>query len=769
MLGGKPTIFISHSSKYKDQVAVPFRDHIESLGMQAIIVEDMPHPAEAGSEPEAKVEYFLQGADMFVALLTPDDRIEGGEIRARANIADEIGRAKSLPHLRRRIQVFKSPEVVVHSNINPTREPLDIANPAASFPAFERQAIEWGVMPSPNDEAPTGPIGPAEGEQPNRRAGDAAEQAGAALAELRALLLDVAQEPAISPPLAIRRAHIAAATALASLSSTSIYGVHELNGLYRTRDNLQLSADEVRHLLRSVIAHLDDDVAPGWYWLRGARAAESHEMLVEFALADPDPHLRATSLKILAKARRKLAPRSVKALVAAGLDSKPGHVRRASLQLLAAKGDTRLLSKLSSELGRDSDEAVLEVRSREAPSAALRALVADPLSHNDAIEEHLLARSKALPASTLRAGVTASYYRVQLLCLRALERSNRLRRTDLSALLSDNNGKVRDEALRIAIRKNWQVDQQIADDIVSKSDLDFYALSDLQLEYFQTLGRDELKNRLKWIGGNGWNVYAALGLVGDEEAAERARVDLDSEFSAMRAGYQIEVKRSIESRLFAQNQELALRKDKSRLEDLIEQELDTFFDGYEHLDPFTLRRFQAAALRVLAKAGKPSDVSYARNLLFSNEHDVVLAAIRLLARFGDSEDAARVLDASGQLYLEQRTEGVRTAGALAEDKNAIATLMLDSDDDSVRLIGIDMLSETPVHQVEKVLVPLLDDKSVSIRAAAVDQIANRLTRTQRRKLLDSYPNRTYYYYNVMTHLDRDLYAPAWFRSVAQDG
>lgn len=124
MLDAKPTIFISHSSKYKDQVAVPFRDHIESLGMKAVLVEEMPHPAEAGSEPEAKVEYFLQGADMFVALLTPDDRIEGGEVRARANIADEIGRAKSLPHLRRRIQVFKAPEVVVHSNINPTREAL---------------------------------------------------------------------------------------------------------------------------------------------------------------------------------------------------------------------------------------------------------------------------------------------------------------------------------------------------------------------------------------------------------------------------------------------------------------------------------------------------------------------------------------------------------------------------------------------------------------------------------------------------------------------
>jgi hypothetical protein len=768
MLGGRPTIFISHSSKFKDQVAVPFRDHIESLGLQAILVEEMPHPAEAGPEPEAKVEYFLQGADMFVALLTPDDRIEGGEVRARANIADEIGRAKSLPHLRRKIQVFKDPEVVVHSNINPTREPLDIANPAASFSTFERQAVEWGVMPPLEDGAPTaatGPIGPADGEQPEGRVGDgAAEQAGAALSELRALLLRIDPDGTISPPLAIRRAHIAAATALTSLSSTSIYGVHELNGLHRTRADLQLSTEEVRHLIRSVIAHIDDGVAPGWYWLRGASAKECHEMLVDFALADPNPNLRAKSLKLLAKANRKLVPGQMRKLVEAGLSSNTGQIRRSALQLLAAKGDTRLLGTISAELGPDSAEAVLEVRSRRTPSAALRALVKDPYSHNPAIEENLLGRPKALPASTLRAGLTASFFRVQLLCLRGLDRTNRLRRADLDALLSHRNSKVRDEALRIACRRGWQVDQKTAEEIVGGSDLDFYATADLQLEYFRTLGRDALREQLKWIGTNGWNAYAALGLSGSEEAAERARVDLHSEFSAMRAQYRVEVRRSIEGRLFAENQQHALRKDKAKLEELIEQELNTFFGQYEDLDNFTLKRFQAAALRVLTEVGKPADASYARDLLFSNEHDVIIAAIRLLRRFGNSEDAARILDASGQLYLESRIEGVRAAVALASDKVAIATLMLESDDDDVRVLGIESLKETPIDQLEDIVLPLLDDRSDAIRAAATEQLFHRLSRTELRELIDAYPKRDYYYYNVIAGLDRFLYAPGWLRA-----
>ncbi len=767
MLDAKPTIFISHSSKYKDEVAVPFRDHIESLGMKAVLVEEMPHPAEAGSEPEAKVEYFLQGADMFVALLTPDDRVEGGEVRARANIADEIGRAKSLPHLRRRIQVFKAPEVVVHSNINPTRETLDITNPAASFSAFERQAVEWGVMPRPNEGPSTaaGPIGPTEGEQPESSIGDnASEQAGAALAELRALLLDLDQEPLISRPLAIRRAHIAASTALTSLSSASIYGVHELNGLYRTRTELRLSAEEVRHLLRSVVSHLSIDTAPGWYWLRNASAAECYEMLVEFAAADPDSSVRTKSLELLANTRRKLAPKWVKALVVSGLDSGKGQVRSAALKLLAAKGDVRLLSQIGSDLGPDASEAILEVRARETPSAALRALVADPYNHNDAIEEGLLASPKKLPASTLRSGLSASFFRTRILCLRGLERSRRLRHTDLDALLSDNNSKVRDEALRVASRKGWKVDQKTADEIVSTSDLDIFATTDLQLAYFGTLERDELRRRLKWIGGHGWDVYAALGLSDGKEAAKRARADLDSEFSAMRATYRAEVRRSIEGQLFKENQELALRKDKARLEELIEHELTTFFSNYEDLDPFTLKRFQAAALRVLTKVGTPSDATYARDLLYSNEHDIVLGAIRLLARFGGPEDAAKVVDASNQLYFESRTEGARTAATLAGDKAAIAKLMLESDDNDLRLVGIKSLDGASIEEAQEILLPLLNDDSGSIRAAATDQLAKRLSRSQRRKLLDAYPKQDYYFYNVMAHLDRDLYAPGWLQA-----
>src|ERR1700679_482321 len=146
MLAARPTVFISHSERFKDQVAAPFREHLESLGMTAVLVSEMPTPESGAGEPDSKVDYYLDRSDMFVALMTPDDRTDSGEVHARPNVTDEISRARGKSHLRERVQVFKADEVDMHSNINPTHEALDPDDVAASFAVFERQAIAWEIL-----------------------------------------------------------------------------------------------------------------------------------------------------------------------------------------------------------------------------------------------------------------------------------------------------------------------------------------------------------------------------------------------------------------------------------------------------------------------------------------------------------------------------------------------------------------------------------------------------------------------------------------------
>ena len=94
------------------------------------------------------VQGYLGMSDAVVVFATAD--LEAGEDRyTRPNIGDEIGRARSQPHLRNRICVLKEHGVTLPSNINPAYESLDLAHPEEGFRRALAQLREWGLHVDP--------------------------------------------------------------------------------------------------------------------------------------------------------------------------------------------------------------------------------------------------------------------------------------------------------------------------------------------------------------------------------------------------------------------------------------------------------------------------------------------------------------------------------------------------------------------------------------------------------------------------------------------
>lgn len=149
VLGGKPTILLSCSEKFKATVAAPVKSALADAGANAVIVSDEPLPLGVGWEPDAKVEWFMNAADALVALCTPDDQLDDGTVQCRQNIIDEIQRARQKPHLAQKIQVLKATEVRLPSNINPTYDQLDERSIASALPVIFDQLNEWGVLQRP--------------------------------------------------------------------------------------------------------------------------------------------------------------------------------------------------------------------------------------------------------------------------------------------------------------------------------------------------------------------------------------------------------------------------------------------------------------------------------------------------------------------------------------------------------------------------------------------------------------------------------------------
>jgi hypothetical protein len=93
-------------------------------------------------------------------------------------------------------------------------------------------------------------------------------------------------------------------------------------------------------------------------------------------------------------------------------------------------------------------------------------------------------------------------------------------------------------------------------------------------------------------------------------------------------------------------------------------------------------------------------------------------------------------------------------------------VLIENDDDSLRQLGIEAMEGAESEQLVETLLPLLDDNSDSIRAAAIDQFARQLRPKGKRTMIDAHSRGGYYFYNVITRLDRGLYAPGWLRTAA---
>lgn len=161
MLDGRPAVFLSCSEGFKERVAWPIRAALQEEGIHGVIVSDEPLLPRASTDPDGKVNSYLDASDAVVALCTPDDELSDGTIQCRQNVIDEIQRARGRPGLSGRIQILKAPSVRLPSNINPTYDRLDVDDLSAAVEVITRQLRAWEVLarsPEPALSVSTEPV-----------------------------------------------------------------------------------------------------------------------------------------------------------------------------------------------------------------------------------------------------------------------------------------------------------------------------------------------------------------------------------------------------------------------------------------------------------------------------------------------------------------------------------------------------------------------------------------------------------------------------------
>lgn len=774
MLEGKPTVFISYAEAAKSTVAIPFQEYVSSLGLHGVLVGEEPLPeAVSDWDPEAKVKHFLDSSQMFVALATPDETAQDGKA-TRQNIIDEIRMARERSHLQNRIQIFKAPSVRLPSNINPTHVPLDPDDVTQAFPLFERQARAYHLLnaqrTAPGPEEPSSPE--SEAILDNDTDSDAYRQSVKALARLSALLQNTETSGLGS---VAARAHLATSTALATVRSADLLGVHEINGLYRERSSIKPTQAEIAHLFRTLVANAGAANAPGWYWLRNTSASELRSWIVTLAVEDSDDATKRAAIDLLERSPSHLSSSDLRSVVKAGLTADDSTASKV-LSLLEKQGNRRDLKALREELNAHSDtkavnQARLAVQAKEAPRTALQQALDNPALLDKEAEAHLLGAARKIPAVAMDRALHSTSPALRRLALRLQNSSSRLRKAEVVRLVSeDPDSSVRMLAAELAIKRRWHLTSDQLGAALKDNKWEFDRELRLRVDFWALKSPAASLERLDWFDIESIFIYEALACHHFEQIKQRVISDLRDDFAQLKESSQKRLKEEFHKAATADFERRFGVEDidarRSEIEKQVSAALERTLEKRKDARGFMLRRFRAAALSGLAQNGSEQHLPLARDFLNSDDRDLVRSSISLIKRVGNDDDVPALLSVAGTAWGDTQRLAAEAALALTVEPVETAVELLESSNSDVVRVALRALSAAPIEEVLHPIWDLLRNDHLSIRDAATDFFIKRLQRPQLQHFPNAY-SRGQYYYSVVTRVDRELYAPRWLnRSIS---
>jgi CAP12/Pycsar effector protein, TIR domain len=781
VIEGKPTVVLSYSERFQDEVARPVAKTLRRFGLRPVLVGDEPLPAGIESNPNNKVEWFFLNAEMAVILATPDDRTENGEVKTRANVVDEYRLAQQKEHLREKLLVFKAEDVELHSNINPVYEPLPLDNPEWIANRIVEQAMVWGLLsPVPTPNADSGPTSSEEGTSgapPVVHTGDddaaATQQASDALQSASAAL-----GGEVAKSLSIRRAELAIAGLTADEVDADPIGVHLANTLFAQRHEIILRERERLLLFATYLENTQGENVPGIYWIRGLSRLQIIELLFSLVRDGESPLTQRCALSILRKLGAPAAADRAREILRPLLSSDDAALRQDALEFIRERHELHLRDLLEDPELVERDRrgvtqtlAMLDIRVK--PSDVMALYMEDEYARSPEVEAALLSSVRRVRRELILAALQNPAQEVRLTGLRMASEKGLLSESLARKIIeADGSPPVRLAVIRCLLDVGLPIDLELyrlASDSRKAEPADlttFFEQQALESEMAMTLPLEELRAGIRWTSRNGPACYEALGLRDGEWAGRNVRRDLRTGFAALR-----DTERASMRAAAIATAEGTLARPLTDAEQAVAvEQCDEAWKSWspgEKVGRFIQRQYTRAALHVLVDSGRRADVRIARQFAASGDQDLRGDALRLFARFGTHHDTATVVKLTGQIYDDElQVLGAETALRLAYKKDKLAVLSSLREVHALRRWSVEQLAHVPgaVNEAWK----LLWSPNADIRIAAARVVWDAVSPEDADRLLSVYTG-SHHFYNVVRAIDRRLFAPDWLGDALPGG
>lgn len=552
----------------------------------------------------------------------------------------------------------------------------------------------------------------------------------------------------------IARINLLAATWMSQRQTGETLGTHEVNLLYKHREQLETTAAEEAQLFRTVLAENNGDVIPGWFWFRTFRAEPLVERILYVGRHDSSAQVRARAIELL-RAAKVVLPKELWPVMP--LDDDDESVRNEVYRYLGFLGDEATAALLegpaSGEKGDSvAAEARLSILLRLRPEDAFSEIIQSYRYVSDETIAKLRDVIAGISDATLLKAAENEWEQIRELSITELSRRGRFPKDLAQKLTEDPSVSIPQAAFTELATQGIELDFRAVEKALTDEEEPKARFSPLAflagaprpkgdadaviLAHFKSQNTETVLKAVNWFDVKGWLAYKSLALYHFDTVRDTLRLDLQAGFARIKQESIAEM-RSIMGEKYAEQAA----------------------EGFAQYDDFIRSRFEDAALSGLEENGEPSDIRFGRQYLSNDRQSIKAHAVGIVSEFGDANDSASLLQIWRDSWGEEADQAGSAALRLSEKPFDVAKEMAQSNRQTAIREGYSWLYAHNSDEVLALFLGLLESESATDRERALYFFSNRLPQETLAGLLADQFGQGTYYYNVITWLDRLLYSP----------
>lgn len=530
--------------------------------------------------------------------------------------------------------------------------------------------------------------------------------------------------------------------------------ISEINLLYLHRKKVIGAGKEIILILRSLLGD-QSNVKPGWYWLQHIKDKEILFDAVErYAMQDESEDVRMGALKFL---KDNWNNKFYKLLDKLSKDTSE-EILSEILLIVETKHELEAM-KIVDEIAKNTNKAITSKALRSKLVILINTNIQRAI--NFLIEEQNDKEIIYIGESNFEKVITAAnegelkmlikhnQEKIRIKAYNELIKRKGIDETELSKLKKNSSWEIRffalegllDLGINIGIKEIGKILKEGKPLFLREKELKEEILKNKILE---KLNFEDLEKIIHWYDIDGKVVYEVIGKKYFTKFQKRLMEDIKNNFRDLN-------KKGIER----------IKKTLGGSEEYIKKHIQ---DQYSELDVFIRANFIVAALKILQENKIPNNAEIAKKYLHYDDRSVRTEALKLLAKYGLSVDSellaeAAILEKNKYCEIEAAIKGAIELDK--ERKHKIIEKFLKSKVEKVITVTLAICHQNKININHKSIKPLLKSEITNVRETALAYITNRIKNKKTlEKLLEEYYADGTYYYNVVSGLDKILFASA---------